>query len=244
MSNVNARILLWGLSGSGKTTTLQTIHSKLRADLCGELKKIPTRLDPTLYYETLPISLGDVGGVGTRIELIAVPGAAEQSMTRKQLLDEVDGIVLVLDCSPEKIEENLTSIDELRASLESYGRQLESIPIVLQYNKRDIADPFAIEDIHRRIGFEQAAVFETIATTGHGILPTLTTIAKHVVRSLKGNSLSSTQNGGFENVVDGFALILERFTLEELCWLYVLVQHFCGEDLFRVRFGSRLRLGG
>jgi signal recognition particle receptor subunit beta len=193
MSNVNARILLWGLAGSGKTTTLRTIHSKLRAELRGDLQEIPTRLDPTLSYETLPISLGDIGGVGTQLQLIAVPGAADQSMTRKQLLDEVDGIILVLDCSPENIEENFEPIAELRSSLESYGRTLDSIPIVLQYNKRDIADPFKIEEVHRRIGLDQAAVFETIATTGHGILSTLTTISKHVVRSLKGNAQASSE---------------------------------------------------
>ncbi|MBJ20745.1 MAG: hypothetical protein CL933_15155 [Deltaproteobacteria bacterium] len=188
MPNVNARILLWGIEGCGKTTTLRTIHSKLQPDLRGELRQEPTRLDPSVHYETLPISLGQVGDVATHLELIAVPGADDQMMTRKQLLDEVDGLILVLDCSAERIGENRARINELRSSLEAYGRSLDSFPIVLQYNKRDIADPFAIEDLHRRIGLEQAAVFETIATTGHGVLATLTTIAKNVVRSLRGDS--------------------------------------------------------
>lgn len=185
---VNARILLWGHAGAGKSTTLRTIHAKLAPELRGELRREATRLDPTVHYETLPISLGEVGGVATHLELVAVPGAADQAMTRKQLLDEVDGIVLVLDCAPEAIESNLTTIEELRTSLDAYGRSLETFPIVLQYNKRDVADPFAIEDLHRRIGLEQCAVFETIATTGHGILPTLTTISKHVVRARRGGA--------------------------------------------------------
>lgn len=188
MSAVNARILLWGIEGCGKTTTLRTIHAKLRSDLRGELRHVPTRLDPTVRYEVLPISLGEVGGTAMQLELVAVPGADDQAMTRKQLLDEIDGIVLVLDCSPEKIEDNFASIAELRKSLEAYGRPLVSFPIVLQYNKRDIADPFAIEALHRRIGLEKSAVFETIATTGHGVMATLTTISKHVVRALKGSS--------------------------------------------------------
>ena len=188
MGDVNARILLWGLEGSGKTTTLETIHAKLREDLRGDLQRETTRLDPTVFFESLSITLGEVGGVGTQLDLIAVPGASDQVMTRKQLLDEVDGIVLVLDCSAERIEDNCESIAELRASLEAYGRTLETFPVVLQYNKRDIADPFAIEDLHRRIGLEQCAVFESIATTGHGILPTLTTISKHVVRARRGAS--------------------------------------------------------
>ncbi|MEM9174487.1 MAG: ADP-ribosylation factor-like protein [Myxococcota bacterium] len=188
MSDVNARILLWGIEGSGKTTTLETIHAKLRDDLRGALRREPTRLDPTVHYEALPITLGEVGGVGTQIELIAVPGAPDQAMTRKQLLDEIDGIVLVLDCSPERIRDNAPAIEELTRSLAAYGRRLDAFPLVLQYNKRDVADPFAIEDLHRQIGLDQAAVFETIATTGHGVLPTLTTISKHVVRARRGSS--------------------------------------------------------
>lgn len=188
MSDVNARIVLWGIEGSGKTTSLETIHAKLREDLRGDLRREPTRLDPTVTYEALPITLGEVGGVATRIELIAVPAAPDQAMTRKQLLDEVDGIVLVLDCSPARILENGSAIEELQQSLADYGRRLDALPLVLQYNKRDIGDPFAIEDLHRQIGIDQAAVFETIATTGHGILPTLTTISKHVVRARRGAS--------------------------------------------------------
>ena len=183
MSEVNARILLWGIEGAGKTATLETIHAKLRPDLRGDLQKEPTRLDPTVYFETLAITLGEIGGISMQLEISTVPGAPDQAMTRKQLLDEVDGIVIVLDASPERIDANYAAIDELRASLAAYGRRLEAFPIVLQYNKRDVADPFAIEELHRRIGLDQAAVFETIATTGHGVLATLTTISKHVVRS-------------------------------------------------------------
>jgi len=195
MAEINARILLWGIEGAGKTTSLQTIHAKLRPDLRGELQTQPTRLDPTIHFETLPITLGEVGGVGTQLEIIAVPGAPDQAMTRKQLLDEVDGIILVLDSSPERIDANYAAIDELRASLAAYGQRLDAFPIVLQYNKRDIADPFAIEELHRRIGLDQAAVFETIATTGHGILATLTTISKHVVRSRRNSDAAAESVG-------------------------------------------------
>ena len=192
MTQVNARILLWGIEGAGKTATLRTIHSKLRPDLRGELRTEPTRLDPTVHFESLAIMLGEIGGVGTQIEIVAVPGAPDQSMTRKQLLDEVDGIVIVLDASPERIDANYGAIDELRASLAAYGRRLEAFPVVLQYNKRDVADPFAIEALHRRIGLDQAAVFETIATSGHGILATLTTISKHVVRSRRADGAAKS----------------------------------------------------
>ncbi len=182
MSEAHARIVLWGIEGSGKSTTLRTLHARLRPESRGELVRTPSRLDPTVHAESLSIALGELGGKPMQIEFVAVPGADDQAMTRKQLLDQVDGVVLVLDCSPARIDANAAAIDELKRSLAAYGQRLESFPIVLQYNKRDVADPFAIEALHRRIGLPQAAVFETIATTGHGVLPTLTTISKHVVR--------------------------------------------------------------
>jgi signal recognition particle receptor subunit beta len=190
MADGRARILLWGIEGAGSTTSLQTIHAKLRPELRGDIRLEPTRLDPTVHYEVLPITLGDSDAAGTQLEIIAVPGAPDQAMTRKQLLDGTDGIVIVLDASPQRIDANYKAIEELRASLAAYGQRLDTFPIVLQYNKRDIADPFAIEELHRRVGLDKAAVFETIATSGHGILATLTTISKHVVRArrMSGNS--------------------------------------------------------
>jgi len=199
MPKVNARIVLWGIEGAGKSTSLRTIHAKLRPDLRGDLKSEPTRLDPTVHFESLTIQLGETAGVAMQIEIVAVPGAADQTMTRKQLLDEVDGVVIVLDASPERIEENYASIDELRSSLAAYGRRLDAFPVVLQYNKRDVADPFAIEDLHRRIGLDQAAVFETIATSGHGILSTLTTISKHVVRARRAEGTQGASQSAVSN---------------------------------------------
>lgn len=186
MGEAQARIVLWGIAGAGKSTTLRTIHARLRPESRGELVRLPSRLDPTVFAESLSISLGELGGRAMQLEVVAVPGGEDQAMTRKQLLDQVDGVILVLDCSPARIEANAAALDELRGSLAAYGQRLESLPLVLQYNKRDVADPFAIEALHRRIGLRDAAVFETIATTGHGVLPTLTTLSKHVIRLRRG----------------------------------------------------------
>jgi hypothetical protein len=122
---VNARILYWGVEGSGKSTNLRVIHQKLRPDHRGELQVRRTPLDPTVSYEVLPIELGDVGGQRTRIEVASVPGAADQAPTRKQLLDRVDGVVFVIDAQPRRIDDNLASFDELRAALGAYGRSLD-----------------------------------------------------------------------------------------------------------------------
>jgi signal recognition particle receptor subunit beta len=182
---VNARIVFWGVAGAGKTTSLRCIHGKLRADHRGELKQLPTRLDPSVHYLELPIALGSVQGVRTQLQIVAVPGGSEHAHTRKQLLDQVDGLVLVLDSRGERLAENVACVEELRQSLAAYGRSLDELPVVLQYNKRDLADSFVIEDLHRRLGLRDAAVFETVATNGTGILQCLTTISKRVVRMMR-----------------------------------------------------------
>jgi hypothetical protein len=188
---VNARILYWGIDGAGKTANLQSIHRKLRADHRGEIQREATLIDPAVEYESLAIELGEVGGLKTRIQMIAVPGGVDQAPTRKQLLDQVDGIVMVVDSREERIEENASSLSELSEMLLDYGRQIEDVPLVLQYNKRDLSDPYAIEVLHRKLGMNGVAVFEAVATENSGVLQTLSTLSKHVIRSLRGQQFSA-----------------------------------------------------
>ncbi|MFB3118764.1 MAG: ATP/GTP-binding protein, partial [Myxococcota bacterium] len=188
---VNARILYWGIDGSGKTTNLLSVHRNLRADHRGEIQREATLINPTVEYETLAIELGKVGGLKTRIQMIAVPGGAEQAPTRKQLLDQVDGVVMVIDSRRECIEENASSLAELREMLLDYGRNLEDVPLVMQYNKRDLSDPYALEELHRKLNVKGAAVFEAVATENSGVLQTLSTLSKHVIRSLRGQRFSA-----------------------------------------------------
>jgi len=182
---VEARIVYWGVDGAGKSTNLRTIHDKLRPDNRGDLLELPTRLDPTVRYELLPIELGEVRGTRMRLQVIAVPGGPEQAPTRKQLLDCADGLVFVVDARRERLEDNLASLDELRRSLAAYGRSLDSLPVVVQYNKHDLSDPSALEGLHRKLDVPGAAVFETVATESAGVLRTLTTISKRVLKVLR-----------------------------------------------------------
>ncbi|MFQ5417935.1 MAG: ATP/GTP-binding protein [Myxococcota bacterium] len=184
-SVVNARIVFWGAEGAGKTANLDAIFAKLRPDHRGELRSVPTPFDPTASYEELPIELGNIAGVRTQIQLVAVPGAPEQAPTRKQLLDEVDGIVLVVDSQSDRIDDNIAAAAELRAVLAEYGRDIDEIPLVVQHNKRDLGDPFAQEELHKRLALETAPVFEAVATEQTGVLQTLSTISKRVIRTLR-----------------------------------------------------------
>lgn len=190
-AQVNARILYWGVEGAGKRSCLEAVRTKLRPDHRGDLSELPTRFDPSVTYAVLPIELGDIGGMRTRIELVAVPGDPGQAPTRKQLLDEVDGIVLVIDAQRDRIDENAALIDELRKSLADYARRLEDLPLVVQYNKRDLSDAYVIDELHRRLGLGNATVFETVASDAGGVLQALSTISKKVIRSLRDTSLGA-----------------------------------------------------
>jgi signal recognition particle receptor subunit beta len=182
---VNARIVFWGIQGSGKTANLEAIFAKLRPDHRGEMCDVPTPFDPTVSYEELPIELGEIAGVRTQIYLVAVPSGPEQAPTRKHILDQVDGIVLVLDSQRERIEENVACVQELRKLLADYGRTLEEMPLVVQYNKRDLVDPYVLEELHRKLDLGATTVFETVATEKTGVLQTLSTISKRVIRTLR-----------------------------------------------------------
>jgi len=207
-AEVNARIVYWGIEGSGKTANLRAVFAKLRPDHRGEIRELPSRLDPTVSYEILPISLGEIAGIHTQIEMIAVPGNAEQAPTRKQLLDRVDGIVLVLDAQADKLDENVASFDELSQALGAYGRSLADVALVVQYNKRDLADPYALEDLHRKLAPGDAPIFEAVACEGTGVLQTLSTISKRVIRGLREQKL----NVGAAPVAPEFPLAEEDFT--------------------------------
>lgn len=184
---VNARIVYWGVEGAGKESNLRAIHGKLRPDHRGRLEAVPTSLDPTVCSYRLPIELGEIAGVRTRIQIVAVPGGPEQAPTRKQLLDRVDGVVFVVDARRARIDDNVAAFEELRTALGAYGRSLEEVPLVVQYNHQDESDPFVLEELHRKLDVRGAAAFEAKASDGTGVLPTLTTISKRVVRQLREN---------------------------------------------------------
>jgi signal recognition particle receptor subunit beta len=197
-AEVSAKILYWGAAGAGKTANLEHVHRKLRPDNRGELRRVPTALDPSVCFESLPITLGELSGLKVHLHVVAVPGSPEHAPTRKQQLDRVDGIVLVLDASPERLEANLESFDELRRSLSAYGRSLDEVPLVVQYNKRDQADDFTLEELHRKLDLRGTAVFEAVATQGKGVLQALTTISKRVIRRLREEDLAAAPEADAE----------------------------------------------
>jgi hypothetical protein len=194
-SELDARIVYWGPEGAGKTASLSAIAAKLRADHRGRLRAVPTGLDPSVRYDVLPIELGTVAGIRTRFEVVGVPGAPEQAPTRLRLLDQVDGVVFVADARPDRFEQNLASLEELRGALAAYGRSLSDVPLVIQYNHRDQADPYRLEELHRKLDMRGAAAFESVASQGTAVLQALTTVSKAVIRFLRdtGDALAADE---------------------------------------------------
>lgn len=196
-TTINARLIYWGAQGAGKSTALQYIYTKLRPDNRGDLSEIASPVDPNATYEVLPIELGKVGGILTRIQIIAVPGAPEFSATRNQLLDHIDGIVFVVDSQQSQQNANLASFMELRKALSVKGISLDEIPFLIQHNKRDLADYVALEELHRRLALPKVTIFDSVANQGKGVLEVLTTASKQVIRHLRDHG----QRGGQDRSV-------------------------------------------
>ncbi len=182
---VNAKIVFYGPALSGKTTNIHFIYSKLIPDHRGELMTLSTKSHRTLFFDFLPVELGEVKGLNTRFFLYTVPGQIFYNNIRKQVLDRVDGIVFIADSHPKLKQENIQSYQNLEENLLEMGRSLKDIPHVIQYNKRDMPDVQGLEDLHRQINKYNAPFFEAVATKGTSVLKTLTTISKMVLKNLR-----------------------------------------------------------
>jgi mutual gliding-motility protein MglA len=181
---IHGKIVYFGAAGAGKTSNLGFIQRKLKREHRGELKRLTTR-EGVASHETLPVQLGAVRGYKTSIQISSVPGAADATALRRQLVDGVDGIVFVADLRPERHDATLAALAELRQHLAAQGRKLEDVPLVVQYNRRDQADENAVERLHRRLGMRAVSCFEARADEGTGVLQTLTTLSKLVLLELR-----------------------------------------------------------
>lgn len=191
---VNAKIVYYGPGLSGKTSNIHYIYSKLMSQHRGELMTLSTKSHRTLFFDFLPVELGEVKGLNTRFFLYTVPGQVFYNNLRQQVLKDVDGIVFVAD-SQEKIKnENIQSFKNLEENLAEQGRSLKDIPYVIQYNKRDMPDIMSLEDLHRQLNKYNAPFFESVALNGDGVLKTLTTISKMVLKQLREGGTLQTKD--------------------------------------------------
>jgi len=182
---INCKIVYYGPGLCGKTTNLQFIYSKTNPDLKGKMISLATETERTLFFDFLPLALGQIRGFKTRFHLYTVPGQVFYDASRKLILKGVDGVVFVADSQIERMEANLESMDNLKINLRDQGYELEKVPFVVQYNKRDLPNAAPLDEMRRQLNTLNAPEFEACATTGEGVFETLKCVAKSVLSDLK-----------------------------------------------------------
>src|SRR5678815_2174199 len=144
---VNAKIVFYGPGMSGKTTNLEVIHQRAPVPNKGELTSITADGDRTLFFDYMPLDLGTVAGMRTAFQIYTVPGQVYYNSTRKLVLQGVDGVIFIADSSASMLQENADSLRNLHENLLEYGKSLDTIPWVIQYNKRDLPDALSVEEL-------------------------------------------------------------------------------------------------
>ena len=182
---VNIKIVYYGAGLSGKTTNLESIYSKMPRENKGKMVSMKTRTDRTLFFDFLPIEVGEVNGLKTRFLLYTVPGQVYYNATRKLVLKGVDAIVFVADSASDRMMENKESIRNLEENLNDLGMSLKEIPWVIQYNKRDLPNISDVETLERELNDQKVPSFEAVASTGDGVYETMEGIAQIVFKRIR-----------------------------------------------------------
>ncbi len=181
-----AKIVYYGPGLCGKTTNLHYIYGRTAPGSRGEMVSLETETDRTLFFDLLPLDVGIISGFKTRLQLYTVPGQVFYNTTRKLVLKGVDGIVFVADSQSPMAEPNRESLRNLRENLAEIGLSLEAIPLVFQYNKRDLSNILSVEELNDQLNPDRTVEwFEASATNGPGVFETLKAISKLTLRSLK-----------------------------------------------------------
>src|SRR5215471_4447753 len=182
---LTAKIVYYGPGLCGKTTNLQFIYDSLPGHVKkGKMLSLATKTDRTLFFDFLPIELGRIRGMRTRVQLYTVPGQVFYNSTRKLVLKGADGVVFVADSQAKMIEANTESYRNLDENLKEMGIRIEEIPLVMQFNKRDLPNLASIEEMNTRINRHNAPFYEAVATTGIGVEDTLKAVTKLVLNHL------------------------------------------------------------
>jgi small GTP-binding protein len=178
---INCKVVYYGPGLGGKTTNLQHIYQKTTSDAKGKMVNINTENDRTLFFDFLPLDLGEIRGFKTRFHLYTVPGQVFYEASRRLVLRGVDGIIFVADSQIEKMESNIESLQGLEKYLKDMGMDIAKIPFVLQWNKRDLPNIASEEELHKRLNKWDMPAFPASATKGDGVFETLKAVTKMVL---------------------------------------------------------------
>ena len=181
---LNLKIVYYGTSLGGKTTNLRSIHAKLSPERKGQMMSLATDLDQTIFFDFLPIDVGEIKGWKLRFHLYTVPGQVYYNASRRLVLRNVDGLVFVVDSQRERLEENIESLYNLQDNLRAYNLILKDIPMIVQYNKRDLPNIMEIKELQPQLNNEDYEYFESVAIRNIGVFETLKRICELTIKSL------------------------------------------------------------
>lgn len=185
---INCKIIYIGAGLSGKTTNVQHIYEHSQEEGRGKLITLSTENERTLFFDFLPLSVGKVRGYQTRFHLYTIPGQTFYQVSQQFILKGVDGIVFVVDSQPERMEANIESFEAMKKNLENQGYEHTKVPLVLQYNKRDLPEAVPIRELQATFNSMNRPYFEAVSNRGEGVMETLHSITEWVIQDLKGEN--------------------------------------------------------
>lgn len=183
---INAKLVYYGPGLSGKTTNLEYIYGSIPGDNRGKMVSMKTKTERTLFFDFLPVQLGELSGFKTRFLLYTVPGQVYYNATRKLVLKGVDAVVFVADSKRGKMDENVESLENLKDNLREHGLTLEDVPYVLQYNKRDLPDVYTVDEMNKVLNPHGVPAYEAVAAQGPGVVDTFKAVSRLLLKKLSG----------------------------------------------------------
>lgn len=185
---IHCKIVYYGPSLGGKTTNVQWVYQTTAEDQKSKLVALNTDVERTLFFDFLPMNIGEIRGFKTRFHLYTVPGQVVYDASRKLILKGLDGVIFVADSQIERMEENLESLRNLEKNLEQQGYNIREIPLVIQYNKRDLPNVASLKELRSALNKYNSPDFEAIATEGKGVMESLKTVSKSIISVLQGGN--------------------------------------------------------
>lgn len=183
---ITCKIVYYGPGRSGKTTNLHYIYGRVPDSRRGRMVSLATQTDRTLFFDFLPIDLGQISGFTTRFQLYTVPGQVYYNATRRLVLQGADGVVFVADSQARQLDENLESLQNLQANLLDHAVDIRTMPLVMQYNKQDLPRELILQalELDDALNFRGVPSFAADALHGNGVFETLKAITELVLRRL------------------------------------------------------------
>lgn len=185
---IHCKVVYYGPSLGGKTTNIQWVYQKTAEDQKSKLVALNTDIERTLFFDFLPLNVGEIRGFKTRFHLYTVPGQVVYDASRKLILKGLDGVIFVADSQVERMDENLESLRNLERNLEQQGYDIREIPLIMQYNKRDLPNVASLAELRSALNPYNAPEIEAVASEGRGVFESLKTVSKSIINVLKGGT--------------------------------------------------------